>query len=168
MSGDVGATIQSPRQIDPASQVAAGVLLSVTDRKDKEGVPGHHAAKAKTLPRVTPRSAATDGVPAAVLNALGDWVRALVRAELARPDQDEWLDQNRSPLGRRRHLALVREGKLPGHKDGKRVLVRRRDLDSYIEAQQVTMRLPRAVHERDEVDDELARLGFIDPPESGS
>ena len=44
----------------------------------------------------------------------------------------EWLDQDTSPLGRRRHLELVRTGVLPGKKEGRRVLVRRADLDAYL------------------------------------
>lgn len=45
----------------------------------------------------------------------------------------EWVDQRSSPLGRRKHLALAREGKLPSQKHGSRVLVRRDDLNAYIE-----------------------------------
>lgn len=45
---------------------------------------------------------------------------------------DAWVDQGRSPLGRRRHLRLVREGAIPAVKEGRRVLVRRADLDAYL------------------------------------
>lgn len=44
----------------------------------------------------------------------------------------EWVDQNTSPLGRRRHLDLVRRGVLIGTKDRRRVLVRRSDIDAYL------------------------------------
>ncbi|MGH3430115.1 MAG: helix-turn-helix domain-containing protein, partial [Mycobacteriales bacterium] len=43
-------------------------------------------------------------------------------------------DQASSPLGRQRHLRLVRKGVLPGARDGRRVLVRRSDLDAYLES----------------------------------
>lgn len=50
----------------------------------------------------------------------------------ARPD--EWVDQDHSPLGKRKHLDLVRAGRLEGIKpDRKRVLVRRTAIDAYIE-----------------------------------
>lgn len=46
---------------------------------------------------------------------------------------DEWVDQHRSPLGKRAHLEAVRDGRLPGFKpDRRRVLVRRRDIDAYL------------------------------------
>lgn len=44
----------------------------------------------------------------------------------------EWVDQNASPLGHRRHLELVRRGALAASRSGKRVLVRRSDLDAYL------------------------------------
>lgn len=44
----------------------------------------------------------------------------------------EWVDQHSSPLGRRRHCKLARSGVLPSHKHGRRWLVRRSDLDTYL------------------------------------
>ena len=44
----------------------------------------------------------------------------------------EWVDQNHSPLGKRKHLAAVRAGELPGVRDGKSVLVKRADLEAYL------------------------------------
>jgi len=45
----------------------------------------------------------------------------------------EWVDQDASPLGRRRHLELVRAGAFPGaKKDGKNVLVHRGDIEAYL------------------------------------
>lgn len=49
----------------------------------------------------------------------------------------EWYDQKTSPLGRRRHLELVREGKLAAVKDGRRVLVRRDHIDAFLAARSV-------------------------------
>jgi hypothetical protein len=47
--------------------------------------------------------------------------------------EDDWVDQERSPLGKRAHLEAVRRGDLPGHKVGHSVFVRRADLDAYIQ-----------------------------------
>ena len=60
-----------------------------------------------------------------------------VRKLLEEPDANEWIDQTASPLGRRRHCALARRGVLKAHKDGARWLVRRKDLDAYIEGQDI-------------------------------
>jgi excisionase family DNA binding protein len=46
-----------------------------------------------------------------------------------------YYDQGNSPLGRRRHLDLVRRGLLLGHKVGRKVLVRRDAVDAYVEGQ---------------------------------
>jgi excisionase family DNA binding protein len=65
----------------------------------------------------------------ALVDAVEGFVRECFRERDAR---DEWVDQDASPLGRRRHLALARRGDLPAVKDGRRVLVKRGDLDSYL------------------------------------
>jgi hypothetical protein len=44
-----------------------------------------------------------------------------------------YYDQHDSPLGSRLHCRLVRCGALPGFRAGRRVLVRRSDLDIYLE-----------------------------------
>jgi excisionase family DNA binding protein len=60
-------------------------------------------------------------------------IRAVVRDLLASEDRgDDWIDQAHSPLGRRTHCRLVREGVIPGVRVHRRVLVRRRDLDAYV------------------------------------
>lgn len=56
-----------------------------------------------------------------------------VKELLDASDPDDWVDQKSSPLGRRRHCAAVRRGELPGRKVNGQVLVRRRDLDEYID-----------------------------------
>ena len=57
----------------------------------------------------------------------------LVRLEFSKGHAAaEWVDQNTSPLGHRRHLELVRSGALAASRSGKRVLVRRSDLDAYL------------------------------------
>ena len=70
----------------------------------------------------------------------------------------EWVDQNESPLGKRRHLELVRRGRLPGVRSGKRILVRRSDLDVYLAAH---TKVPVRDEEEAAVDALLADLGEI-------
>lgn len=58
----------------------------------------------------------------------------LVEARLAKgATASEWVDQYDSPLGKRRHLELVRAGTLRGVIDRHRRLVRRADIDRYLE-----------------------------------
>lgn len=47
-------------------------------------------------------------------------------------DVENWIDQCRSPLGRRLHCALARDGRLEARKVGRRWLVRRADVDAFI------------------------------------
>lgn len=44
----------------------------------------------------------------------------------------ERYDQYNSPLGKRKHLRLAREGVLPSAKEGRQVFVTREDMDRYI------------------------------------
>ncbi|CAN5518929.1 hypothetical protein BH09MYX1_BH09MYX1_00860 [soil metagenome] len=60
--------------------------------------------------------------------------RGLAALEERDHDHDEWVSQDDSPLGRFSHLRAVRSGKLSGRRVGKKVLVRRSDLDAYIES----------------------------------
>lgn len=71
----------------------------------------------------------------------------LTEAALAeRGAANDWVDQRSSPLGRRRHLELARSGVLPSRKHGSKVLVRRDDLNDYIEREGIR----RGAHEADE------------------
>lgn len=45
----------------------------------------------------------------------------------------EWVDQNHSPLPKWKHLELARTGALPSKKHGKQVLIRRDDMNAYLE-----------------------------------
>jgi hypothetical protein len=47
--------------------------------------------------------------------------------------ESEWIDQSKSPLGRRRHRDLARLGKLPSKKLGKRILIRRSDINAFLD-----------------------------------
>lgn len=58
----------------------------------------------------------------------------------------EWVDQRNSPLGRERHCRLVREGAIKGVKEGKRIMIRRADIETFLSR--------RAVIKVDEKEDE--------------
>lgn len=57
-----------------------------------------------------------------------------VAAELRRIPSDDWVDQTTSPLDRKRHCKLAKAQAFPAHKEGRRWLARRSDIDAYIEA----------------------------------
>jgi hypothetical protein len=72
-----------------------------------------------------------------LLAALDEYLRVTLAGAAA---QDEWVDQHGSPLGRRAHLKAVRSGELHGVKHGRRVLVRRAELNSFLENHSVNHR----------------------------
>jgi hypothetical protein len=65
----------------------------------------------------------------ALLKAIDAYVGVLFDT---RRSDDEWVDQNASPLGKFAHMQAVRQGRLAGVKHGKLILVRRSDLNSYL------------------------------------
>lgn len=71
----------------------------------------------------------------------------------------EWIDQHDSPIGKRQHLDLARSGAVESRKIHRRVLIKRVDLNRYIE-QQAEKRGTR--HEDDNVDDIIARITGTD------
>lgn len=87
--------------------------------------------------------------------ALERRMRAIAREEACAvmgASPDDWISQLTSPLGRELHCRLVRDGALPGVRVHRRVLVRRRDLDQYIETHRA---------EPIEQDDEAVELGRV-------
>lgn len=65
---------------------------------------------------------------------IAECVAEMIEATIARGvAANEWVDQAHSPLGKRRHLELARAGKLPSKKIGRLVLVKRDDLNAYLE-----------------------------------
>jgi hypothetical protein len=102
--------------------------------------------------------------PADVMGGLLALVRAEVRSCLTEQEHsqasgDDWIDQRRSPLGRKLHCALWRDGALPGRKVHRRVLVRRRDLDAYVEAHGLPSPAAAANDAADSETRALARVG---------
>lgn len=111
------------------------------------------AATAEQLPARARKAMAAS----ALIEAVERFVRECFRERDAR---DEWIDQDASPLGRRRHLALVRLGRLAAVKDGKRVLVKRSDLDAYLGEHRVVRRgeSPRRSEESEQAETIAAGL----------
>lgn len=74
---------------------------------------------------------------------------------------DEWVDQDHSPLKKRAHLDAVRRGDLVGRKVGSQVLVRRGEIDAYIEKHrvQLTPTLSEAEEEQEMIDAALRYRG---------
>lgn len=67
----------------------------------------------------------------------------------------EWVGQDDSPLGKSAHLALARSGKVESRKVHRKVLIRRTDLNRYIE----TKAEARGVaNDHDDVSDVLDRI----------
>lgn len=70
----------------------------------------------------------------------------------------QWIDQDRSPLGRDRHLRLARSGTLPSSKEGRRVLIRSTDIDAYL-ARKSVVKVRADVDEEREVAKVLSMIG---------
>jgi hypothetical protein len=68
----------------------------------------------------------------------------------------DWIDQYRSPLGKRKHLRLCRQGVLPHEKDGYQRLVRRGVIDAYL----TRNTKPDKASDVDSIDRELDALGM--------
>lgn len=77
---------------------------------------------------------------------------------LEKSGTDEWVDQTRSPLGRKKHLRLAKTGVLPASKEGRKVLIRRSVIEAYLEKKRVITVDPEADDER-EVAKVLAMVG---------
>ena len=76
-----------------------------------------------------------------VLRFLAEALAPYLREQFKDSDQQTgFYSQRNSPLGRRKHLDLVRRGALPGHRVGRDVLVRRELVDTFIEAREAGKR----------------------------
>lgn len=81
---------------------------------------------------------------------IADGVAEMIEAKIAAGvAAGEWVDQDHSPLGKRAHLELAREGRLRSRKVKRQVLIRRDELNAFIEKEG----LARGDHEpEDDVD----------------
>lgn len=74
---------------------------------------------------------------------IAEGISEMIEATIARGvAANEWVDQHHSPLGKRRHLELARKGKLPSKKHGQLVLVKREDMNAYLEREGLTRARP--------------------------
>jgi len=154
--------------MSPHRAAARSIEPTSTSRGDRGGVSPSRDAATPSARRISMRTR-TDGVVdrvAALGTALEEHIRAIVRDELhSGPSEgaDEWVDQDSSPLKRKKYLELVRKGELKGKKVGRQVLVRRSELDAYLEAHAPTQKIEAAAgpDDRSQIDEQLAKLGFV-------
>jgi hypothetical protein len=99
----------------------ANLISTWSQKRQKPAQPGEEA--------LTPR-ARRELAASALLVALDEYIRVAVER---RAVAEEWVDQHQSPLGKRAHLEAVRRGSLRGVKHGRRILVRRAELNSFLE-----------------------------------
>ena len=93
----------------------------------------------------------------AFIEQLADLVADRV-VERLREGSSGVVDQTTSPLGRRRHIAAIRSGKLIGRQVGRQYLAQRADVDAYIRG---TQRTHAVVEDHpDEVDQLADELGL--------
>jgi len=88
-----------------------------------------------------------------IADAIGEMIEAYIAKGVA---ASEWIDQFDSPLGRHRHLRLVREGKLKATREGRKVLVRRSELNAYLDAH--PEHAPQHPVEDDDVEEMMKRI----------
>lgn len=69
---------------------------------------------------------------------IAEMVAARVVNHLRATELPGYVDQSASPLGRRRHIAAVRNGSLPGIRVGRRYLARHEDVDAYVARRSTT------------------------------
>jgi hypothetical protein len=89
------------------------------------GAPGRRPSEPPVTPKVRRELAG-----AALLAAIDRYLQVVI-AE--RASADEWVDQDTAPLSRRAYLKAARRGDLKAVKIGRRILVRRSDLDAFFQ-----------------------------------
>lgn len=88
-----------------------------------------------------------------IMQGIADAVEAIIERGVV---ASEWVDQHASPIGKNAHLALARSGKVESRKVHRRVLMRRVDLNRYIEERAEARGDQR--HEDEDVSDVLERI----------
>lgn len=94
----------------------------------------------------------------ALLDALAERIADRVVQRLSSGRLEGFIDQSASPLGRRRHIAAIRSGALPGIQVGRRYLARREDVERFVGQ---PPSLVREVDVDDRVDRLASELGFV-------
>ncbi len=99
-----------------------------------------------------------------LFDALAELVAQKVVDKLRAGDMPGYVDQASSPLGRRRHISAIRQGKLPGLSVGRRYLARVTDVEAYVTRRPpsdvATSSTSRMSCERD-IDALAAKLGLV-------
>jgi hypothetical protein len=118
----------------------------------------------KELAIGTPAGAATASNLAAptlgaFLDELARQIAARVVDQLRATDLPGYVDQSVSPLGRRRHIAAIRSGNLPGVRIGRRYLARQDDVERFMATDGKRSRAVATTPEHD-LDALAAELGF--------
>lgn len=94
------------------------------------------------------------------LGLLEEHIRELVREELTRQrmrgGEDEWVDLRTVAGPKRRLYDAARNGELPARKVGRHWLVKRRDLDAWVEAHPAPAK-PEPIPAEADAESELAR-----------
>ena len=111
----------------------------------------------------------TDEVLGALLEKLADRLVDRIADRVVQRLQgtgSNYVDQTCSPLGPRRHIALIRSGKLPGTKAGRLYIARSSDVEAYI-GKHPTAVVVEADEPADEVDELAAELGLQKPEKGG-
>ena len=102
------------------------------------------------MKRIRPCELTPDARIDAAKRSLASAIDELIEARIAKGvTASEWVDQDSSPLGRDRHLRLIRRGVLKAVRDGHRRLVRRSDLDAYLNDHPVEARKSAASDDED-------------------
>lgn len=104
-------------------------------------------AAAKQIPSVLTPAARRERALRIVGEGIAEFIKSAIDEGLG---GGEWFDQHNSPLGKHRHLALCRARKLPSKKLGQTVLVKRDDMNAFIEREGLTR--GRRLEEDDVVD----------------
>ncbi len=163
-----------PEQSNGSEQVSLAVAnaASSTNRRGEQTSNETSATRRPVARQHQPRKARAPGsLPNSSSREVGtvrDTVHARLAAlyqelseehgRLARSRADEYIDQHRSPLGRRLHCRLVRSGALEGYRAGRRVLAKQSAIDAYLQQHRVLPMEP-AVGSEDEDDALLAAIG---------
>ncbi len=100
--------------------------------------------------------------PDPLLLALDARIRTVVDAAVEQrlASLMDWVDQARSPLGRKAHLALAKTGKVKASKLGKQVLIWRADLNAYIARHPVKVTAP--ANDTEQVDEVAEMRALLD------
>lgn len=128
-------------------------------------------ANGEAVMRTEPAEAPLADLLRQVGRELDELIGRAVAAAGENANRSDWIEPRVTALGYRTCLRLIRTGQIPASRIGKRFLVRRSDVDRYIESRRVTPRRPVQRDEPSEDADDLiareleaGRLRIVRPP----